>query len=405
MTTSLRFLAIMACIASIGVTRSAEAEKTIVETAVDAGSFKTLVAAVKAADLAGTLSSPGPFTVFAPTDEAFAKLPEGTVESLLRPENKDQLVAILTHHVVAGRVPASKVVTLSGAKTVGGQRVDIYSDDGGVTVDGANVVQTDINCSNGIVHVIDQVILPVAETIPEVASAAGSFGTLLAAANAAGLVPTLSGEGPFTVFAPTEDAFGALPKGTVAELLKPENKAKLAEILTYHVVSGRVYSEDALTIDTAPTVAGPAIKVTLTEAGAKINDARLLQTDIDASNGVIHVIDRVLLPSKAASSHSTNGRATVQAARPSMDSRAIARGILTEAIQRGVPIFNAGDHGQCSQIYMDALQSVAAMQGLGLSDSSMQQVTGTLKSCAQMQSVTNRAWALRMQMDRLNAEL
>lgn len=402
MSLPIRFVTALALIVGLGITAPASlhAQKTIVETAVEAGSFQTLVAAVKAAGLVETLSSPGPFTVFAPTDEAFAKLPTGTVETLLKPENKDQLVAVLTHHVVAGRVPASKVVSLTGAKTVGGQRVDFTSGDAGVTVDGANVVQTDIDCSNGIVHVIDQVILPVSETIPEVASAAGAFGTLLAAATAADLVPTLSGTGPFTVFAPTEEAFGALPKGTVAELLRPENKAKLAEILTYHVVSGRVYSEDALAIDSAPTVAGPSIKVTLTEAGANINDARLLQTDIDASNGVIHVIDRVLLPPT-----SSAGSSVVTAARPSLDARATARSVLTDAIQRGVPIFNAGDHGQCAQIYMGALQTVAGMSGLGLSDTRMQQINGTLKSCTQMQSVTNRAWALRMQMDRLNAEL
>ena len=136
------------------------AVKDIVDTAAGAGSFNTLVAAVKAAGLVGTLKSPGPFTVFAPTDEAFAKLPKGTVESLLKAENKAKLQAILTYHVVPGKVMAADVVKLSGARTVQGQQIDIAVKGGRVTVDGANVVKTDIATSNGVIHVIDSVILP-----------------------------------------------------------------------------------------------------------------------------------------------------------------------------------------------------------------------------------------------------
>ena len=246
---------------------------TIVETAVSAGSFGTLVAAVQAAGLVETLSGPGPFTVFAPTDEAFAKLPAGTVETLLKPENKALLVGILTYHVVPRRVPASAVKGLQGAKTVNGQRLDFAASDAGVTVDSANVVKSDIGCSNGIVHVIDSVLMPEAGTIVEVAKRTDSFGTLLAAANAAGLVPTLSGNGPMTIFAPTDEAFLALPRGTVASLLQPGNKSKLAEILKYHVVVGRVYSEDALSLASAPSVAGPSVSITPTDGGANINNS------------------------------------------------------------------------------------------------------------------------------------
>jgi uncharacterized surface protein with fasciclin (FAS1) repeats len=131
----------------------------LVDTAVGAGSFQTLVAAVQAAGLVETLKGPGPFTVFAPTDDAFSRLPAGTVEELLKPENKEKLVAVLTYHVVPGKVLAADVVTLSEADTVQGQKVSI-STEGGVKVDAANVVQTDIECDNGVIHVIDAVILP-----------------------------------------------------------------------------------------------------------------------------------------------------------------------------------------------------------------------------------------------------
>ena len=142
---------------------AAAAEKDIVDTAVEAGSFKTLAAALKAADLIETLKGKGPFTVFAPTDEAFAKLPEGTVETLLKPENKAKLAAILTYHVVAGKVEAKDAVKLKSAKTVNGASFKITASDAGVMVDKAKVVKTDIQCSNGVIHVIDSVIMPAAK--------------------------------------------------------------------------------------------------------------------------------------------------------------------------------------------------------------------------------------------------
>lgn len=134
--------------------------RDIVDTAVEAGQFSTLAAALGAADLVATLKGEGPFTVFAPTDEAFAKLPEGTVENLLRPANRDQLIEVLTYHVVPGKVKAADVVALDTAQTVNGAAITITVADDGVQVDSANVIATDIEASNGVIHVIDTVILP-----------------------------------------------------------------------------------------------------------------------------------------------------------------------------------------------------------------------------------------------------
>lgn len=147
------------CLAT-AVSAAEPAKKDIVDTAVAAGQFKTLATALKAAGLVDTLKGEGPFTVFAPTDAAFAKLPEGTVETLLKPENKEKLVAILTYHVVGGKVMAADVVKLTEAKTVNGKTAAIKVDNGKVLVDKATVVKTDIACSNGVIHVIDTVILP-----------------------------------------------------------------------------------------------------------------------------------------------------------------------------------------------------------------------------------------------------
>jgi uncharacterized surface protein with fasciclin (FAS1) repeats len=271
-------------------------EKNIVDTAVEAGKFKTLAAALGAAGLVDAVKGPGPFTVFAPSDEAFAKLPKGTVETLLKPENKDKLKAILTYHVVPGKVMAKDVLGVKGAKSLNGQRIDVKVDGGKVMVDGAQVVATDIACTNGVIHVIDSVILPSEDNIPTVATKAGKFNTLLAAAKAAGLVEALSGDKALTVFAPTDDAFAKLPKDTVATLLKPENKDKLKAILLFHVVEGRVYSEDALAAKSAATLQGSKVEITVKDGAAYVNGAKILATDVDASNGVIHIIDSVILP-------------------------------------------------------------------------------------------------------------
>jgi transforming growth factor-beta-induced protein len=281
---------------SVASTTAFGFEKNIVETAVEAGKFKTLATALTAAGLIDAVNGPGPFTVFAPTDDAFAKVPKETLEMLLKPENKEKLKAVLTYHVVPGKVMAKDVVGLKGAKSLNGQRIDVKVDGSKVSVDGANVVATDIACTNGVIHVIDSVILPASDNIPAVATKAGKFSTLLAAAKAAGLVDALSGEKSLTVFAPTDEAFGKLPKGTVESLLKPENKEKLKAILLYHVVDGRVYSEDAVKAKSAATLQGGKVEITVKDGAAYVNGAKILATDVDAGNGVIHVIDSVILP-------------------------------------------------------------------------------------------------------------
>jgi uncharacterized surface protein with fasciclin (FAS1) repeats len=150
----------LVAVAIAGAAVSAQAQKDVVDTAVAAGSFKTLAKALQAADLVDTLKGQGPFTVFAPTDDAFAKLPAGTLETLLKPENKTKLRRILTYHVVAGKVPSSEAAKLTSAKAVSGDAITIKAGNGSVMVDDARVVKADVTASNGVIHVIDSVILP-----------------------------------------------------------------------------------------------------------------------------------------------------------------------------------------------------------------------------------------------------
>ncbi|MCU0486936.1 MAG: fasciclin domain-containing protein, partial [Anaerolineales bacterium] len=267
----------------------------IVDTAVADGRFTTLVAAVQAAGLVETLKGEGPFTVFAPTEEAFASLPEGTVEALLQPENLQKLTDILLYHVAPGKLMAEDVASMEEIETVLGPTLKVKVDMGNVYVNDAQIILADIEASNGVIHVIDSVLLPPADIV-DTAVADGRFTTLVAALEAAGLVETLKGEGPFTVFAPVDDAFAKLPEGTVETLLKPENIEQLKNILLYHVVSGKVMAEEVLTLNSADTVLGQPVTIKVEDGKVYINDAQVTVTDIETRNGIIHVIDTVLLP-------------------------------------------------------------------------------------------------------------
>ena len=271
-------------------------DKDIVQTAAAAGQFGTLLAAAKAAGLVDALKADGPLTVFAPTDEAFAKLPKGTVEELLKPENKAKLTSILTYHVVAGKLGAAEVTKTSGAMTLQGQRLSFKLSGDQVMIDGATVAKADVMAKNGVIHVINQVLMPTDKSIVDVAVGAGKFATLIAAAKAAGLAETLATGGPFTVFAPTDEAFAKLPAGTVEGLLKPENKDKLAGILKLHVLAGRVDSIGAASVKEATNLQGTKLAIVSGHEGLTVGGAKVVAADINASNGLIHVIDSVILP-------------------------------------------------------------------------------------------------------------
>ena len=366
----------------------------IVDTAIAAGDFTTLVELVQAAGLEETLRGEGPFTVFAPTDAAFAAVPAETLDALAA--DPAALESVLLYHVVPGRLIAALISDGKEVATAQGENVFFSFADGVKKVNGATIVGKDIQAANGVIHVIDSVILPpsisgeapaadeaaaegeaaasdeataeastvmtdtvsaeateamtdtvsaeateamtetvateateamtdtvsaeateaMTETVateeaaPEASSdetmaamadivdtavAAGSFNTLVAAVQAAGLVDALKGEGPFTVFAPTDDAFAKLPQETIDALLA-DPTGDLTQILLYHVVAGKVMAADLSDGLEADTLQGKPVAFTLSDGGAMVNDANIIATDIETSNGVIHVIDSVILP-------------------------------------------------------------------------------------------------------------
>ncbi|KYK20032.1 hypothetical protein AYK25_09205 [Thermoplasmatales archaeon SM1-50] len=270
--------------------------KNIVDTASADPDFETLVTAIVAADLDETLSDENAqFTVFAPTDTAFAALDPEFLANLVDNDTAN-LTKILTYHVVSGKKMSTDLSDGMRVKTVQGKYITIAIENGNVYVDNAMVTTADITCSNGVIHVINAVIIP-KDNIVETAIENADFETLVTAIVAADLDETLSDENAqFTVFAPTDTAFAALDPVFLANLVDNDT-ANLTKILTYHVVSGKIMSSDLSNNMTVTTVEGTTITITIDDGKVYVNDdAMVISPDIECSNGVIHVIDKVIFP-------------------------------------------------------------------------------------------------------------
>lgn len=275
---------------TVNDTPDPDPELNIVELAASNDDFSILADLIVDLGLDETLTSAN-FTVFAPTNDAFNALPDGTIESL----TEEELTSILTYHVVSGVVLSSQIQPQQDVETLQGERILLQSN-AGVTVNGnATVINPDLEASNGVIHAIDEVLLPAQfreSSIIETAEAAGGFETLLGAIESAGLTTTFQFLGDFTVFAPSDEAFDALPEGLISSLTEDQ----LTEILSYHVLSQVVRSTDLTASQTAASLTGEPLWI---EADGDVlvnGNATVTSPDIEASNGVIHAVDNVLLP-------------------------------------------------------------------------------------------------------------
>jgi uncharacterized surface protein with fasciclin (FAS1) repeats len=278
--------------------------QNVIGTATAAG-LTTFVRAITTGDLTSILGATGPFTLLAPSEAAFAKLPAATLEGLLK--DRVALVRALRYHVLPGRLTAAQL-TAGTVRTLEGNTVRVAVADGQTTVNDALVTRTDLAATNGLVHVIDTMLIPPLFSVGgapvtaaprptgdvvAIAKADGRFGLLVDALDAAGLSATLRGAGPYTLFAPTDAAFRALPPELLTKLLA--DKATLAKVLTYHVLGGRLTTGTARTGDLA-TVEGDPVTITTTASGFTVDGATVLTHDLAATNGVVHALDRVLVP-------------------------------------------------------------------------------------------------------------
>lgn len=272
-------------------TPTAPAPQTITQTAAATASLSTLVTALQAAELTTTLNGPGPFTVFAPVNSAFSALPSDVVTRLLETGNRAILTKVLTFHVVPGRITASQLRDGQSLTTVEGTALPVSVANGVVTVGGARVTTADVEASNGVVHLIDGVMLGSLDIVDN--AIIRGFSSLVSAVQAANLVTQLRG-GSLTVFAPTNAAFSAIPGGA------PSDVATLTRVLQLHVVGSRALSSQLSNGQQLPTLlTGTSLTVGLT-GGVRVtgprNFASVVAADVVAKNGVIHVIDTVLLP-------------------------------------------------------------------------------------------------------------
>ncbi len=298
MTTMKRAAGILAAAGLLAVpVTGAAAEGNIVQTADGAGDFTTLISLAKQAGLAGALSGDDELTVFAPTDAAFAKVPKSTLAELQR--NPAALRQVLLYHVLPGERTAADVVQLSAAKTLSGQGVKVRVRGGAVRVNNSRVVATDVQASNGVIHVIDRVLIPKklprnARNIVGVASRDDRFDTFTSLVKAAGLTKALSGKSKLTVFAPTDAAFAKVPKATLDALAA--DKDALREVLQYHVIAGDKPAAKVVKLRAARTLNHQGVRIRVRGGKVRVNNATVTDANIRVKNGTIHAINRVLLP-------------------------------------------------------------------------------------------------------------
>jgi uncharacterized surface protein with fasciclin (FAS1) repeats len=288
-----------------GCSSSSGSSRTPLTQTLGSQGFPTLQAAIDAAGLTQTLTTGGDFTILAPTEAAFNALPAGTLTFLLDPANQATLRTILEYHVLPGIADSGVVSGLPSAQTVQGEFVLIDTVSGGLRINEAAIEAVDIRASNGVIHSIDTVLMPPMDLLGTLQ--ARGFTTLLTALNAAGLEPTFMGADPYTILAPTDAAFANLPAGVLADLLLPANLATLQDVLTYHVVDGSVTASTAIGAESPKALNAVTLLFSDSQAGAAVNEVSIAVTNIPCTNGVIHVIDAVLLPPGDIPTVATNG--------------------------------------------------------------------------------------------------
>ena len=355
--------------------------RTIAEVARAEDHLSLFLALAQSAGLVETLDGSGPLTIFAPSNAALEALPPGAMRDFLQPENRMALTAVLTYHVIEGALTTEALEGRRFLETLNGQRLPVRLMHGGVRIGGVELTRTEMPASNGVIHVIDGLLTPAGSNLAELARAAGSFQTLLAAVEAAGLTPALTAAEPLTVFAPTDEAFARLPAGTVDMLLEPRNRDQLTAVLTYHLLPQRQYSDDILAQGRLETLQGERVEAQLAGGRLEVNGHGLLESDLEAANGVVHVLDSVLLPPGLFLSVPAESPAAV----------------IRRAINQGAPLFNQGQIEACAAIYEAAVSGLLTNPHLPAATTTP--LRDALAEARHLDSARERAWALRRGMD------
>jgi uncharacterized surface protein with fasciclin (FAS1) repeats len=360
------------------------------EAVAERADLTTLLALVKASGL--QLPADGRVTIFAPTNEAFAAIPSETVKFLTSDEGQPTLLAILKHHILPTALDSGSLLQRRAVVALSGQSLAINGDL--LTIAGASLLRTDIPFDRGLVYVVDRVLMPETRSVAEIVSQDARLATLFTAVTAAGLAAQLGSEneGPWTLLAPSNEAFAALGAETIKALLA--NPSKLTGVLSAHVIPSRIRRKDMIAQRSARTLLGrDAVSFSLAGGQISASGAGIIAGDIEASNGVIHIIDRVILPDSSAGGSSP-------AERPKAPAAAVS-GLLELAIERGVPLFNSGRQDACATIYEVTIAAIIDLASDAVGKDAAERLRLALAEGQAENDATTRAWIFRRAMDRL----
>jgi uncharacterized surface protein with fasciclin (FAS1) repeats len=274
---------------------STKPRKSIVEALRSSKGLRSFAKLVDAAGMATVLEAEGPFTVLVPTEAAFANLGEGAFDRLVEQQDRDRLRTIVSNHILRGGLGAADLADRSGVRSLADRRLAVEHKFGVLTVGRAAIKAANIPATNGIIHTISGVLQPVESDLMTVAGKVGPYATLIELIESAGLRDSLAGKGPYSLFAPTNRAFERLPAGTLDRLRDPAHRKELIELLRRHIVPGRIYAEDALRAGRLTNLNGEVLSFRLMDGRETLAGAHVYETNVDAGNGVLHAIDRVLV--------------------------------------------------------------------------------------------------------------
>lgn len=364
-----------------------------------------LAAVAKSADLTTLLSlvevsglqlpADGRVTIFAPTNKAFAAIPADKVKFLTSEEGRATLRAILKHHIVPTALDSGSLLQRRGVVALSGQNLAI--DGEGLTIAGASLLKTDVSFDRGIVYVIDRVMMPETRSVAEIVSQDPRLATLLQAVTTAGLATQLGSEneGPWTVLAPSNEAFAALGEEKIKALMA--DPSQLASVLSAHVIPSRIRRGDMIAQRSARTLLGrDAVSFSLVDGRITASGAGIITGDIEASNGVIHIIDRVIIPDPSATKNLPAGGMKASALGVS--------GLVEQAIELGVPIFNDGNPAACAAIYEVTITAIIDLASDAVGNDAVERLRLALAEGQAEKDATNRAWIFRRAMDRVYQE-
>jgi len=334
------------------------------------------------------LPADGRVTIFAPTNKAFAAIPAQKVKFLTSEEGRATLLAILKHHILPVAIDSGSLLARRGVISLSGQNLAI--DGEGLTIAGASILKTDVPFDKGIVYVIDRVMMPETRSIAEIVSQEPRLATLLKAVAAAGLATQLGGEngGPWTLLAPSNEAFDALGEQAIKALLA--DPSQLANVLSAHVIPSRIRRGDMIAQRSARTLLGrDTVSFSLVDGKIAVAGAGIITADIEASNGVIHIIDRVIVPGPSATADMP------------AEGKKVVLGLLELAIERGVPIFNDGKPEACAAIYEVTITALIDLASDAVGNDAVERLRLALAEGQSEKDATKKAWIFRRAMDRV----